>query len=50
VPQFVEFVGIGGGIAMGGLNFVGFLSPILQVGVAALVLYMAAARKVAAES
>ena len=46
VPTFMGQVGIGGAIAIGGLNLIGFVSPLVEVGVAALVLYMAAARKV----
>jgi hypothetical protein len=48
VPSFLGQVGIGGGIAIGGLGLIGFASPVLEVGVAALVLYMAAARRVSA--
>jgi hypothetical protein len=48
LPAFVGQVGIGGAIVVGGLNLIGFLSPLVEVGVAALVLYMAAARKVTA--
>lgn len=48
LPIFVGQIGIGGAIVVGGLNLIGFLSPLVEVGVAALVLYMAAARKVTA--
>jgi hypothetical protein len=48
LPTFVGQVGIGGAIVIGGLNLIGFVSPLVEVGVAALVLYMAAARKVTA--
>jgi hypothetical protein len=48
LPNFVGQVGIGGAIVIGGLNLIGFVSPLVEVGVAALVLYMAAARKVTA--
>ncbi len=48
LPTFVGQVGIGGAIAIGGLNLIGFLSPLVEVGAAALVLYIAAARKVTA--
>lgn len=50
LPSFVGQVGIGGAIAIGGLNLIGFASPLLEVGMAALVLYLAAARKVSAQS
>jgi hypothetical protein len=48
LPSFVGQVGIGGTIAIAGLNLIGFASPLVETGVAALVLYMAAARKVTA--
>lgn len=48
VPSFTGQVGIGGLIAIGGLNLIGFGSPLVEVGAAALVLYIAAARKVTA--
>lgn len=48
VPSFVGQVGIGGVIAVGGLNLIGFAAPLVEVGIAALVLYMAAARKLSA--
>ena len=48
LPAFVGQVGIGGAIAIGGLNLIGFLSPLVEIGAAALVLYIAAARKVTA--
>ena len=48
VPGFAAQVGIGGAIGIGGLNLVGFVSPLVEVGIAALVLYMAAARRVSA--
>jgi hypothetical protein len=48
VPAFLGQVGVGGTIAIGGLNLVSFASPLVEVGVAAVVLYMAAARKLSA--
>jgi hypothetical protein len=48
VPSFVGQVGIGGTVAVGGLNLIGLASPLVEVGIAAVILYMAAARKVAA--
>ena len=48
VPTFVGQVGIGGAIVIGGLNLIDFASPVIEVATAALVLYMAAARKVSA--
>jgi hypothetical protein len=48
VPALADQVGIGGAVAIGGLNLIGFASPIVELGTAALVLYMAAARKVSA--
>ena len=48
VPSFAGQAGIGGTIAIGGLSLLGFAAPILEVGSAAIVLYMAAARRVAA--
>ena len=48
LPNLVGQVGIGGAFAIGGLNLIGFLSPLVEVGAAALVLYIAAARKVTA--
>ena len=48
LPALVGQVGIGGTIATGGLNLIGFVSPLVEVGAAALVLYMSAARKVTA--
>ena len=45
VPGFVAQVGIGGAIATDGLNLIAFASPLVEVGIAAVVLYMAAARK-----
>jgi len=41
-----ELVGIGNAIAVGGPNVIVFAAPLLEVGMAALVLSMAAARKV----
>jgi hypothetical protein len=46
LPTLVGQVGIGGAIAIGGLNLIGFVSPLVEIGAAALVLYIAAARKV----
>jgi hypothetical protein len=48
VPTFAGQAGIGGTIAIGGLSLLGFAAPILEVGSAAIVLYMAAARRVTA--
>jgi hypothetical protein len=48
VPLFAGQVGIGGAIAIGGLDLIGFMSPLVEVGAAALVLYMATARRVTA--
>jgi hypothetical protein len=48
LPTFMGQVGIGGAIAIGGLNLIGFLSPLVEIGAAALVLYIAAARRVTA--
>ena len=48
VPALADQIGIGGAIAVGGLNLIGFVSPLVEIGTAALVLYMAAARKVTA--
>jgi hypothetical protein len=48
VPSFMGQVGIGGTIAIGGLNLLGFAAPLVEVGAAAIVLYMAAARRVSA--
>jgi hypothetical protein len=50
VPQFMEQVGIGGGLAISGFGLIGFAAPLLQVFAAAMVLYIAAARQVAAET
>ena len=49
VPAFLESVGIGGKIATSGLNMLEFFAPLLQIGSAAFVLYVAATRKVTAE-
>jgi len=49
VPAYFESVGIGGSIATTGLNLLEFFTPLLQIGSAAFVLYVAAARKVTAE-
>jgi hypothetical protein len=49
VPAFLESVGIAGKIATTGLNMLEFFGPLLQVGIAAFVLYIAAARRVTAE-
>jgi hypothetical protein len=48
VPAFAGQVGVGGAIAATGLSVIVFLSPLVEVGAPALVLYMAAARKVRA--
>jgi hypothetical protein len=48
VPGFAGQVGIGGAIAVGGLNLIAVASPLIEMGVAGLVLYMAAARKLSA--
>jgi hypothetical protein len=47
LPSFIGQIGIGGA-AVGGLNLIGLVSPLVEVGAAALVLYIAAARKVTA--
>lgn len=44
-PAFLGQLGIGGAIAIGGLNLMAVASPLVEVGSAAVVLYMAAARK-----
>jgi len=49
VPAFLESVGIAGKMATTGLNMLEFFAPLLQIGIAAFVLYIAAARRVAAE-
>jgi hypothetical protein len=46
VPSFLGQIGVAGGIAIGGLGLIGVASPVVEVGAAAIVLYMAAARKV----
>jgi hypothetical protein len=46
VPGLFGQVGISDAFAVGGLNLIGFASPLVEVGIAALVLYMAAARRV----
>ena len=48
LPTFMGQVGISGTIAIGGLNAIGLVSPLVEIGAAALVLYIAAARKVTA--
>jgi hypothetical protein len=48
VPSFAAPAGIGGTIAIGGLNLLGFAAPLVEVASAAIVLYMAAARRVSA--
>ncbi|MDQ2914843.1 MAG: hypothetical protein M3T56_16570 [Chloroflexota bacterium] len=48
VPSFLGQIGVGGGIAIGGLGLIGVASPVVEVGAAALVLYMATARRVTA--
>jgi hypothetical protein len=48
VPAFLESVGIASKIATTGLNVLEFFGPLLQICSAAFVLYVAAARKVAA--
>jgi hypothetical protein len=50
VPQFMEQVGIGGGLAIGGFGLIGFAAPLVQIAAATMVLYIAAARQVAAET
>lgn len=49
VPQLLETVGVGRGIAISGLALVGFAAPLIEVAAAALVLYIAAARAVTAQ-
>jgi hypothetical protein len=48
IPTSMTQVGIGGTLAIGGLNLISFVSPLVEVGAAALILYIAAARKVTA--
>jgi hypothetical protein len=48
VPSFLGQIGVGGGIAIGGLGLLGLASSLVEVGAAALVLYMAAARRISA--
>ena len=48
LPTFMGQVGVSGTIAIGGLNAIGLVSPLVEIGAAALVLYIAAARKVTA--
>jgi hypothetical protein len=50
VPQFMEQVGIGGGLAISGFGLIGFAAPLVQIAAATMVLYIAAARQVAAET
>jgi len=50
VPTFVGQVGIGETIAIGGLNLLGFAAPFIEVASAALVLYVAVARKITASN
>lgn len=50
VPQFASQVGIGGAVAINALGVLGFVSPLLELGAAMLVLYMATARNVAAKA
>jgi hypothetical protein len=50
LPSFLEQIGVGGGIAISGFVLLGFAYPLLQIGGAALVLYMAAARMVRPEA
>jgi hypothetical protein len=49
VPAYLESVGIGGKIATTGLNLLEFFAPLLQIGSASFVLYIAATRKVTTE-
>jgi hypothetical protein len=49
VPQLLQQIGIGGTVAIGGLGLLGALWPFLQIGAAALVLYLDTARRVSAE-
>jgi hypothetical protein len=49
VPAFVESVGIAGKMATTGLNMLEFFAPLLEIGIAAFVLYIAAARQVTPE-
>ena len=50
LPPFVGQIGVGGGIAIGGLSLVGFFAPFLEIGAAGVVLYMSAARRITAAS
>jgi hypothetical protein len=47
VPSFVGRVGIGGALAIGGVNVLALAAPVVEVAAAALVLYVAAARRFA---
>ena len=49
LPAYLESVGIADKIATTGLNLLEFFAPLVQVGSAAFVLYIAATRKVTAE-
>jgi hypothetical protein len=49
VPSFLGQIGIGGKVAIGGLSLIGLASPVIEMGTAALALYIAAARKVSAQ-
>jgi hypothetical protein len=46
VPSFAGQAGVGGAIAIGGVNLLGFAAPLFEVGSAAVVLYMSTARTV----
>jgi hypothetical protein len=48
VPAFVGQVGIGGKLAIGGVDLIGFASALVEIGLAGVVLYMAAARRLSA--
>jgi hypothetical protein len=48
LPAFSSQIGIRGTIAFSGLGLVGFLAPVFEIGAAALVLYLAAARQLSA--
>ena len=45
LPPFVQQIGVGRGIAISGLSAVAFVAPFLEIGAAAVVLYVDAARR-----
>jgi len=50
LPPFVQQIGVGRGIDVSGLGLVAFVAPFLEIGAAAVVLYIAAARRITAAS